>query len=227
MPLIGNFAGGGGGSSTVGGPDPNNKGAYLNIAGLVAAVPAPVLGNYATVAGNRVDWSGTAWINENTNSMTTVVSEAAMLALPNTGVGTFQMAFRTDTETNWINSKSPASSLANWTEIGAVSTTSIPVRIMTGPGAVFPKDGLIVADFSTPGMIALPAISTIPNGETTVLRIKSVGTAKPTIVAVGTDVIEQVNSPNSFAATQSLDYGVCVVYSVNKSSTPMRWILTS
>jgi len=120
-------AGGGGIASTA---DPYYKGAYIDLPTLTSSVTSPVLGDYAYATGIRFDWSGSTWVNDQSNSVVTVANQAAMLALPNPVPGTFTLARRTDTNTLAFCVASPASLLSNWIALPDQSSVEQTVLIM-------------------------------------------------------------------------------------------------
>lgn len=123
-------AGGGGGVSA---GDPNYVGAYIDLSTLTASVPTPVVGNWGMAGGSRFDWSGTAWVNNVTNSIVTVADQAARLAMPNALPNTFQMVRQTTDGVIYMNVVSPASDNANWIPITNESTVQPPVLEMGEP----------------------------------------------------------------------------------------------
>lgn len=78
------FGGGGSGGAGSGAAsaavDPNNRGAFVNYATLVARVFSPTLaiGNYAYAGGIRYEWSGTIWIDNSASPVRYVTADATL-----------------------------------------------------------------------------------------------------------------------------------------------------
>lgn len=120
--------GGGGGGGSSGPPDPNNLGAFTDLATLNTAHPAPVLGNYATIAGVRHDWNGGspgAWINSAANGILFVADEITRLALPDLPAGIFRIVHQDDSGDTWMGFRATSSSPISWTVLSLLETVAI------------------------------------------------------------------------------------------------------
>jgi hypothetical protein len=135
-----------GGAGASGPADPNNLGAYTDLATLNAAHPTPALGNYATIAGVRHDWNGGtpgAWVNSAANGILFVANDAARLALPDLPAGIFRMVHQDDTGDTWMGFRPTAASPISWTLLSLLETVAIT------DGGVAVTDATVTATYTS------------------------------------------------------------------------------